>query len=202
MACYDVPMECLRTEWVLIDGAPSSGKTTVIQALHRAGYRIIPEVGRAYIELELARGRMLGDIRGNEEYFQRALIALYTEQFQRLNPRQSVILDGGFPHAQAYIDLNRTPNMPDVLALCRPFHFKKVFLCDPLPFEDDHVRTEDATKATFLDRRIGEIYQELGYDPLRIPVMTVEERAAYVLQNLPSAEAHRIHMPALAAVLP
>lgn len=195
-------MECLQTAWVVIDGSPSSGKTTVIQALHRRGYRIIPEVGRAYVELELARGNTLDAIRGNEEHFQRALIALYTEQFRRLDPRQSVILDGGFPHAQAYIELNRTPNMPDVLALCRPFHFKKVFLCDPLPFEDDHVRTEDAAKAAFLDRRIGEIYQELGYDPLRIPVMSVEDRAACVLENLPSAEEHRMGTPVLAAVLP
>lgn len=196
-------MQRMQTAWVVIDGSPSSGKTTIIQALHRAGYRIIPEVGRAYIELELARGRTLGEIRGNEERLQRALIALYAEQFQRLNPCQSVILDGGFPHAQAYIELNATPNMPDVLALCRPFHFKKVFLCDALPFEDDHVRTEDAAKATFLDRRIEEIYRELGYEPMRIPVMTVEERAACVLDNLPSAEAHRIlHTPVLSAVLP
>lgn len=195
-------MERLRTEWVLIDGAPSSGKTTVIQALHRRGYRIIPEVGRAYIELELARGRTLSEIRGNEEHFQRALISLYAEQFQRMDPNQSVILDGGFPHAQAYIELNATPNMPDVLALCRPFYFKKVFLCDPLPFEDDHVRTEDAVKAAFLDRRIEEIYRDLGYEPMRIPVMTVEERAVCVLNNLPSAEAHRFHAPILAAVLP
>ncbi len=196
-------MECCRTEWVLVDGAPSSGKTTVIQALHRRGYRIVPEVGRAYVELELARGRTLGDIRGNEERFQRALIAFYVEQFRRLDAAQSVILDGGFPHAQAYIELNATPNMPNILALCRPFRFKKIFLCDPLPFEADHVRTEDAAKAAFLDRRIEEIYRELGYEPLRIPAMTVEERAAYVLDNLPSAEAHRIaHAPALAAVLP
>ena len=195
-------MERLQTAWVLIDGAPSSGKTTVIQALHRKGYRIIPEVGRAYVELELARGRTLGEIRGNEERFQRALIALYAEQFQRLDPRQSVILDGGFPHAQAYIELNRTPHMPDVLALCRPFHFKKVFLCDPLPFEDDHVRTEDAAKAAFLDRRIEEIYRELGYEPMRISVMSVEERAASVLRNLPFAEAHRLQTPVLAEVLP
>lgn len=196
-------MECLQTAWVLIDGAPSSGKTTVIQSLHRKGYRIIPEVGRAYIELELARGRMLTDIRGNEERFQRALIALYAEQFQRLHPQQSAILDGGFPHAQAYIELNATPHMPDVLALCRPYCFKKVFLCDPLPFEEDHVRTEDAAKAAFLNKRIEAIYRELGYDPLRIPVMSVEDRAAYVLENLPAAEAHRMPATAaLAAVLP
>ena len=195
-------MQGTQTEWVVIDGAPSSGKTTVIQVLHRAGYRIIPEVGRAYIEMELARGRTLGDIRGNEEHFQRALIALYVEQLRRLGPRQSVILDGGFPHAQAYIELNATPRMPDVLVLCKPYHFKQVFLCDPLPFEKDHVRTEDSVKAAFLDRRIEGIYRELGYDPMRIPVMTAEERAAYVLKNLPSAEAHRLQVPVLSAVLP
>lgn len=195
-------MHCAQTAWVVIDGAPSSGKTTVIQALHRRGYRIVPEIGRAYIELELARGRMLGDIRGNEERFQRALIALYVEQLRRLDAAQSAILDGGFPHAQAYIELNATPNMPDILALCRPFLFKKVFLCDPLPFEADHVRTEDAAKAAFLDRRIEGVYRELGYEPLRIPAMPIEERAAYVLENLPSAEAHRLRTPALSAVLP
>lgn len=195
-------MQRTQTAWVMIDGAPSSGKTTVIQVLHRRGYRIIPEVGRAYVELELARGNTLDAIRGNEEHFQRALIRLYMEQFRRLDPGQSVILDGGFPHAQAYIELNATPNMPDVLALCRPFSFKKVFLCDPLPFEEDHVRTENAAHAAFLDRRIEEIYQELGYDPLRIPVMTAEERAAYVLANLPSPDAHRMGTQVLSAVLP
>lgn len=181
-------METVSTEWIVIDGAPSSGKTTLLRELHRRGLPTIPEIARTYVELELALGRTLVQIRGDPEAFERHLLTLHREQMENLDPHISYVLDGAPPRAQAYIEVYRMAHMPDVLPLARMRRYKHVFLCDPLPFEEDHVRTENAAMAAFLDRRIEEIYRELGYDPVRVPVMPVEERAAYVLENLPSQD--------------
>jgi len=45
-----------KTNWCVITGAPSSGKTTLINALSIKGYRTEPEVARAHILYLLAKG--------------------------------------------------------------------------------------------------------------------------------------------------
>ena len=41
----------IQTDWIVIAGAPSSGKTTVVHQLYLEGLRIVPEVPRAHAEL-------------------------------------------------------------------------------------------------------------------------------------------------------
>ena len=46
-----------ETNWYVITGAPSSGKSSVIRELENLGYRVVHEVARAYIEEELKKGK-------------------------------------------------------------------------------------------------------------------------------------------------
>ena len=46
----------------MITGAPCCGKTTLIDLLADKGFQTVPEVGRQYVEGELARGRALDEI--------------------------------------------------------------------------------------------------------------------------------------------
>ena len=55
------------THWYVITGAPSSGKTTLLRELEKAGYRVIHEVARTIIESELAQGRTLKQIRSDKK---------------------------------------------------------------------------------------------------------------------------------------
>lgn len=171
------------TRWIVIDGAPSSGKTTVVHALQRRGLRIIPEVARAFAEMELARGKPLEEVRGDPRTFQGAVIDLFVERERRLPPEETLVLDVGLPGCSAYVLLHRLDGLPDPLA-AHIHRYQQVFLFDPLPFEQDHIRTENAAMASFLDQAIEEAYRRLGYSPTRVPVMDVEERAAFILEHM------------------
>ncbi|PIP65602.1 hypothetical protein COU77_02515 [Candidatus Peregrinibacteria bacterium CG10_big_fil_rev_8_21_14_0_10_49_16] len=178
-----------ETEWVIIDGAPSSGKTTIVHALHTRGFRIIPEVARSLIDIELAKGRSLEHIRGElgsaiREEFQESLLSIYLQQFRNIDPEEFVIFDGALPHIDAYIALENTTPIPEVMEESQKYHFRQVFVFDPLPFEHDHVRVEDQQSALFLDQKIRSIYHELGYQPISVPVASVEERLGFVLAHL------------------
>lgn len=171
------------TRWIVIDGAPSSGKTTVVHALQRSGLRIIPEVARAFAEMELARGKPLEDVRGDPRAFQGAVIDLFVERERRLPAGETLVLDVGLPGCSAYVRLHKLEGLPDPLA-AHTHRYRHVFLFDRLPFEEDHVRTENEEMAIFLDRAIEEAYLRLGYSPTRVPVMGAEERAAFVLEHV------------------
>lgn len=173
----------MPTHWIVIDGAPSSGKTTVVHALQRRGLRIIPEVARAFAEMELARGKPLEEVRGDPRAFQGAVIDLFIERERRLPPKETLVLDVGLPGCSAYVRLHKLEGLPDPLA-AHIHRYQQVFLFDPLPFEQDHIRTENAAMAQFLDQAIEEAYCKLGYSPTRVPVMEVEERADFVISHL------------------
>ena len=177
----------MHTQWIVIDGAPSSGKTTVVHALQRRGLRIIPEVARAFAEMELARGKPLEEVRGNPRAFQGAVIDLFVERERRLSPEETLVLDVGLPGCSAYVRLHKLEGLPDPLA-AHTHRYQHVFLFDRLPFEEDHVRTENEAMAIFLDRAIEDAYRRLGYSPTRVPVMDVEERAEFVLTSLHLAQ--------------
>lgn len=177
----------MHTRWIVIDGAPSSGKTTVVHALQRRGLRIIPEVARAFAEMELARGKPLEEVRGNPRAFQGAVIDLFIERERRLPPEDTLVLDVGLPGCSAYARLHNLQGLPDPLA-AHLHRYQHVFLFDRLPFEEDHVRTENEEMAIFLDKAIEEAYRRLGYSPTRVPVMDVEERADFVISHLPALQ--------------
>ena len=52
-ALLSTPFE-IQTRWHVITGAPCSGKTTLIDLVARKGFQTIPEVGREYVEREIA----------------------------------------------------------------------------------------------------------------------------------------------------
>ena len=53
-----------------------------------------------------------------------------------------------------------------------------------LPLQLDHARTEDDKTAEFLDVWLERDYRALGYEVVRVPAMTIEERTHLILQNL------------------
>jgi len=46
----------VQTNWHVLTGAASSGKTTLINMLADKGYETVPEIARQFIDREMARG--------------------------------------------------------------------------------------------------------------------------------------------------
>lgn len=169
-----------RTNWHVITGAPSCGKTTLIDLLAAEGYRTIPEWAREYMEQEIARGRTIEEIHADSAALQQRIFDQQVRIERGLQVNQIVFLDGAVPGSLAWhrvFGLN--PN--DILPGCFHNRYASVFILDRLPHRLDGLRFEDEEISGFLDEWIARDYAALGYDPIRIPALPPEERLAYLL---------------------
>jgi len=173
----------VQTNWHVITGTVSSGKTTLIDQLAERGFQTIPEVGRRYFERELAKGRTIDEIRENPVALTRSLIDLMLETELGLRINDVLFLDRAFPDALAFCRVyGLNPN--DFLAECFRYRYASVFLLDQLPVEQDGVRAEDDVTASLLGEWLARDYSALGYGTIRVPVLPPEERLAFVLEKL------------------
>lgn len=173
----------IETNWVVFTGAPSSGKTTTIEFLEKLGYRYMPETARAYLERELAKGRSLEDIKSDQKRFQQALLLEKIKLEGKLPPQELVFLDRAIPDSISYYRLNNI-DPEECFEASKKYRYRKVFIFDRLPFEYDGVRVDNEEIAAELDRLLDQDYRDLGYTPVRVPVLSIEERVHFILKEL------------------
>ena len=173
----------VQTNWHVITGAPCSGKSTLINQLANSGYLTAPEPGQQYFERELATGQTIEAIREDVVGCLNGIANLTIEIEHGLDANKVVFLDRGYPDALAFCrvyDLN--PN--EFLANCFHHRYASVFLLDRFPIEQDGVRAEDEATASFLDMWLARDYSALGYSVVRVPVISIKDRLAFVLERL------------------
>ncbi len=173
----------VQTNWHVITGAPSCGKTTVINLLAGRGFQTVPESGRLYMEREIARGRTIDEIRENGAALQRGIKDMQLSIEGGLRAIDVAFLDGAVPGSLAwYRAFGLNPN--EILPECFHHRYASVFVLDRLPLHLDGLRFEDDAYTGFLDKWISRDYSALGYSVVRVPVLAPEERLAFVLERL------------------
>lgn len=175
-----------KTNWCVITGAPSSGKTSVINELKKRGYATTGEVARELIELGLRQGRTLDDIRRDASDLQRGILEVAVAREMALDINTLVFMDRGLPDSLTYLRLAGIDGL-EATALSHLFHYRAVFIFDRLPIVKDAVRTEDEEVANKIDRLLEEDYRAIGYVPVRVPVLSIEARTDFVLAHLGDA---------------
>jgi predicted ATPase len=167
----------------VITGAPSCGKTTIINLLAEQGYKTVPECGRLFMEGEVTRGRSMEEIHENPAALNRSIEAMKLKVESELNPDDLVFLDDAVPGSLAWFRVfGLNPN--DILPDCFRHRYASVFILDPLPLELDGYRFKNDALIGFLDEWIAHDFNTLGYQVVRIPVLTPDERLAFVLKRL------------------
>jgi predicted ATPase len=173
----------VQTNWHVITGAPCCGKTTLIDQLAGQGFRTVPEVARQYFEKELARGRAIGEIRKDRAAMTRRLTEMTLRIEAGLRADEFLFLDRGLPDALAFFRVaGLNPNA--ILSACFHHRYASVFVLDRLPAEKDGVRLDGDATRDLLGAWHARDYGALGYDVVRVPVLTPEERLAFVLEKL------------------
>lgn len=174
----------IQTRWHVIAGAPSCGKTTLIDLLAEKGFNIVPEGAREFMEGEIAAGRTIEEIHADGAGLQRSIHDLQLQLESGLPPAESVFLDGALPEKLAwYRVFGLDPN--EILPDCFRRRYASVFVLERLPTRLDGLRFDDDTLPAFLDEWIARDYEALGYPVIRVPVLAPEERLAFVLERLP-----------------
>ena len=174
----------VQTNWHVITGAPCSGKTTLIDQLAEKGFQTVPEIARQYFEREMARGRTIEEIRENDAALQRCLIDMQLRFEGGLQAIDVLFLDRAFPDCLTFCRvMGLNPN--EILSECFHHHYASVWLLDRLPVpRETPLGPEDEATASFVDEWIARDYSALGYRVVRVPVLSPQERLAFVLERL------------------
>lgn len=173
------------TNWCVITGAPSSGKTSVIDELSKRGYPIQTEVARELIEECLRHGMTLAEIRGAEyvQELQRKILRFKLAREAALDEKKLVFADRGTPDSIVYFKLAGI-DAKQAIEASHLYHYRAVFMLDRLPLVKDGVRSESDAQAEKIGDQIESAYRALGYELIPVPVLPVPERVDFILQKL------------------
>jgi predicted ATPase len=173
----------VQTNWHVITGASCSGKTTLIDQLADRGFQTVPEVARQYFERELAKGRTIDEIREDRAILLSQLYDMMVKHERGLRAIDVLFLDRALPDTLAHVRFaGRNPN--EFLSDCFQHRYASVFLLNRLPYQKDGVRAADDPTAAYFESWTLRDYSALGYNVVRVPVLSPEERLAFVLDTL------------------
>ena len=172
-----------ETNWYVVTGAPCSGKTAVISELEKRHHHVVHEVARQYIDTQLKKGHRLEIIKSDPLAFERGILYEKVAIEKHLPIEDIIFFDRAIPDSIAYFEIEGL-DATEPVKYCREHRYRRVFLFDRLGFEKDTVRSENSRIAARLDLLIEESYRCLGYEPIRVSVMSVIKRMQFVLQHL------------------
>lgn len=175
---------------VVITGAPSSGKSTLFDALKIPAINgRVKEIARLILE----KGRFGGNVQeiikaGKFPDFQYA-VTLLNCKYEKLGHEDGGwLIDAGAVAAQAYLE-----ELPDPLKSrlkdavdrhvieCPP---KKVFVCEPLAYKKDGVRHEDPKFQSVVHKRIVSYLDSMGIEWELIPACALDLRVKMVMHEV------------------
>lgn len=173
-----------QTNWYVITGGPSSGKTTTVNILRERGYITTMEHARHFLDTQRLKGRTIEEVRKNQREFQLGVLDMQIEQEKVILPSLQVFLDRAIPDALAYYRFLNLSEDKKLIEALRTVSYKKIFILDPLPLKNDYARTENAEAQKKIHELITEVYESLPFPVVRVPVLPAEERVDFILKNL------------------
>ncbi|GFZ93852.1 AAA family ATPase [Nesterenkonia alkaliphila] len=172
------------TNWYVITGGPSSGKTTTVNMLSELGYATTIEHARHYIDLQRVTGRTVSEMRANQVEFQRGVLEMQLEEEAELDPQDMVFLDRALPDSLAYYRFLGLEPDPRLLQALHEVSYRKIFILDLLPLAPDYARTEDIPAQKRIHELLTEVYSSLPVPVEAVPVLPLQERTEFILNHL------------------
>lgn len=173
----------IQTNWYVITGAPSSGKTTLINRLSSMGYQIASEVAREYIKQLIDQNHTLIELKQDTLHMQRKILTIMLNRERQLPKNKLIFFDRGTPDSAAYFRFHHLDNN-HVLKACKHKRYKQVFYCHGLPVVHDAIRDEDEVSAKKIGEYIYQTYIDLGYNIIELPAVSIEERLKIILAKI------------------
>ncbi|HEY0698855.1 MAG TPA: AAA family ATPase [Micromonospora sp.] len=181
----EFPIMCDR--FVVVTGGPGAGKTTLIEALGRAGVACVPEAGRAITQDQTTIGGQ-GLHRGDQVLFAELMLAWELRSYREAGQLSgTVFFDRGIPDLVGYHLLLGRPVPAHVTAAAERFRYHhRVFVAPPWPdiYQPDAERKQDFDVAVRTHDAIVAGYTLHGYELVTLPRADVDERVAFVHRQL------------------
>ena len=170
----------------VLTGTPGSGKSTLIDALDRAGYARSSEAGRGIIQDQVHIGGQALPWCDPALFAELMLSWEMRSYHLALGTTGPVFFDRGVPDVLGYLRLLDLPVPAHMARAAELFRYNaSVFIAPPWPaiFHPDNERKQSLDEAGRTYEAMLRIYGELGYVLVELPRSTVEERVGFVRRH-------------------
>lgn len=171
---------------VIITGGPSTGKSTIIGALQEKGYSCQEEISRELV-LEARKKGIEQIFLTSPILFSEKLLEKRTKQYYdacKLD-EEVVFFDRGILDILAYLDFADTPHNFEFKKVMDGLKIDQVFITPPWQeiHKTDNERYESFEEAKEIHTHLINSYKKFGFKPVEIPIGTVEDRVAFILEQ-------------------
>jgi predicted ATPase len=174
-----------RTSWIVLIGAPGSGKSTLVQQIANLGHETVSDPGRAILEEDLRVGLSIQSSRQDYRSFQWRTLRHSLSLMAKLNDGHHIFFDYGIAECLAFLKVANLEWEETMVRAVVEVQFATAFALEMIPdssVADDHVRIETAHGRHQLQDLMLEIYSVIGPKPIWIPFSKPSERLSRVLE--------------------
>lgn len=176
------------TQRILLCGAPSSGKTTIINALITKGYFCKKEISRELIK-ESQKIGIAQPFLKDPEAFDSQLLEKRIQQFQLEKEElyyDYIFFDRGIVDNVAYMNYGIQHIPKSFEQAIQKYRYDQVFLCKP--WEAIHVVDKERYESFEIANKIHDafisILNTFKYNYKEVPFGSIEERVSYIIQEI------------------
>ena len=172
--------------FLVLTGGPGSGKTTLIEALKQAGFATAPEAGRGIIRDQMAIGGPALPWQ-DRALFAELMLSWELRSWHAAHAESGpVFFDRGAPDTIGYLRLCGLPVPDHATSAAEKFRYaRRVFIASPWPeiFAQDQERKQTFDEAKRTHDSVASVYVELGYELVPLPLVPVEDRVRFILDE-------------------
>jgi len=170
---------------IVFTGAPGTGKTTLINRLSSLTYQTFPEVSRQLIAEGMSAPVHHPESDGRA--FMRRVLDLRILYYQQARNGVLNFYDRGLPDGLAFMRIMKKEPSERLLQTLNRFPYdSQVFFFPPWEeiFNQDPERSESFEEANKLSELLREVYTELGYELITMPLTNPDARLKFVLERV------------------
>ena len=179
---------------IVITGGPGTGKTSLVRSLEVNGYMCFHEIIRD-LTSEALNGSDPSEFGTNplafveDPYsFNQRILEGRLKQFQTAGKsgRDEVFFDRGIPDVLAYMDYFKQEYERYFVEACENNRYDEVIILPPWKkiYKSDNERFESFEEAQAIHEELVKTYHNFGYNPLIMPLDSVETRSGLITDLL------------------
>jgi len=177
----------LKSKKIVIIGGPSSGKTSIINALYSKGHECKSEVSREIIQKSKEKGIDQIFLK-NPIWFSEKLLKKRINQFKQADKAIdiNIFFDRGIPDIVAYLDYINCDYDEKFVTENYKYRYDEVFILPPWKdiYISDNERYETFSQAVEINKFLVKWYTKFGYKIKIVPKTSIINRIDFILENI------------------